>query len=130
MQFRLSLGCPAALPDSHLGVGFLLTRRFRWGKPPNRDLRTCISITRKEVPDMTHCDFHYSHLLPKKPGILPLEETMTKKCRRCGAEFVTRSRIRKRCDSCQTVVSAEKQKKANERLKARRAARRMCVLAS
>ena len=25
---------------------------------------------------MNHCDFHYSHLLPKKPGILPLEETM------------------------------------------------------
>ena len=79
---------------------------------------------------MNHCDFHYSHLLPKKPGILPLEETMTKKCRRCGAEFVTRFRIRKRCDVCQTVVSAEKQKKANERLKARRAARRMCVIAA
>jgi hypothetical protein len=81
-----------------------------------------------EVSDVNHCDFHYSHLLPKKPGILPLEETMTKQCRRCGAEFVTRSRIRKRCDACQTVVSAEKQKKANERLKARRAARRMCLL--
>lgn len=81
-----------------------------------------------QVPDMNHCDFHYSHLLPKKPGILPLEETMTKKCRRCGAEFITRSRIRKRCDACQVVVSAEKQKKANERLKARRAARRMCML--
>jgi hypothetical protein len=81
-----------------------------------------------EAPDMTHCDFHYSHLLPKKPGILPLEETMTKQCRRCGAEFVTRSRIRKRCDACQTIVSAEKQKKANERLKARRAARRLCLL--
>ena len=79
-------------------------------------------------PDMTHCDFHYSHLLPKKPGILPLEEKLTKQCRRCGAEFVTRSRIRKRCDDCQAVVSAEKQKKANERLKARRAARRMLLL--
>src|SRR5437763_7607761 len=83
-------------------------------------------LTRKA--EMNHCDFHYSHLLPKKPGILPLEETMTKKCRRCGAEFVTRSRIRKRCDGCQMVVSAEKQKKANERLKARRAARRMCMV--
>ena len=81
-----------------------------------------------EVSDMNHCDFHYSHLLPKKPGILPLEETMTKQCRRCGAEFITRSRIRKRCDACQTIVSAEKQKKANERLKARRAARRLCLL--
>jgi hypothetical protein len=70
---------------------------------------------------MSHCDFHYSHLLPKKPGILPLEETMTKQCRRCGAQFVTKSRIRKRCDTCQTLVSAEKQKKANERLKLRRA---------
>ena len=37
---------------------------------PSRQLR--------KVPDMNHCDFHYSHLLPKKPGILPLEETMTK----------------------------------------------------
>ena len=84
----------------------------------------------RKARDVNHCDFHYSHLLPKKPGILPLEETMTKKCRRCAAEFVTRSRIRKRCDACQTVVSAEKQKKANERLKARRAARRMCLVAS
>ena len=67
-------------------------------------------------------------LLPKKPGILPLEETMTKQCRRCGAAFITRSRIRKRCDVCQTLVSAEKQKKANERLKARRAARRLCLI--
>jgi hypothetical protein len=97
-------------------------------------LRVCICAWNRlvsplrEVPEMNHCDFHYSHLLPKKPGILPLEETMTKQCRRCGAEFITRSRIRKRCDACQTVVSAEKQKKANERLKARRAARRMCLL--
>ena len=98
------------------------THRVSWNfqELPSRQLR--------KVPDMNHCDFHYSHLLPKKPGILPLEETMTKKCRRCAAEFVTRSRIRKRCDACQTVVSAEKQKKANERLKARRAARRMCLL--
>lgn len=74
---------------------------------------------------MNHCDFDYSHLLPKKPGISPLDETMTKQCRRCGAAFVTRARIQKRCDACQTVVRAEKHKKANERLKARRAARRM-----
>lgn len=65
---------------------------------------------------MSPCDSYYSHLLVKKAGILPLEETMT-----------TRSRIRKR-DACQTIVYAEKQKKANERLKARRAARCMCLL--
>ena len=104
------------------GVLGQFTHCVSWNLPelPSRQVR--------KVPDMNHCDFHYSHLLPKKPGILPLEETMTKKCRRCAAEFVTRSRIRKRCDACQTVVSAEKQKKANERLKARRAARRMCLL--
>lgn len=77
---------------------------------------------------MSPCDSCCSHLLPKKAGILPLEETMTKQCRRCGAEFVTRSRIRKRCDACQTILYAEKQKKANERLKARRAACCMCLL--
>ena len=106
-------------------VGFLCTQGL-----PLRIYTQCSRMACLEQlgSDMNHCDFHYSHLLPKKPGILPLEETMTKQCRRCGAEFITRSRIRKRCDSCQTVVSAEKQKKANERLKARRAARRMCLL--
>ena len=104
--------------------------RLMGDKPQFRSLYSGNELAAKirEVPDMNHCDFHYSHLLPKKPGILPLEETMTKQCRRCGAPFITRSRIRKRCDACQTIVSAEKQKKANERLKARRAARRMCLL--
>ena len=79
---------------------------------------------------MSYCDFHYSHLLPKKPGIVPRDETMTKQCGRCGAAFVTRSRIQKRCDACQTVVRAEKRKKAKERLKALRAAQRMFLKAS
>lgn len=79
---------------------------------------------------MNQCDFHYSHLLPHKPGILPLDETIVKQCRRCGATFTTKSRIRKRCDACQEVVSLEKQKKANARLKARRAAKRRAALAS
>jgi len=79
---------------------------------------------------MNHCDFPLFTFIAQETGHSPLEETMTKQCRRCGAPFVTRSRIRKRCDACQTIVSAEKQKKANERLKARRAARRMCLLAS
>jgi hypothetical protein len=130
IQICSSLERSAAKPEWYPGAGISPSRRSRCGIPPNSDLRICISTYRKEVFDMNHCDFHYSHLLPKKPGILPLEETMTKKCRRCGAEFVTRSRIRKRCDTCQSQVSAEKQKKANERLKARRAARRMCVVAN
>ena len=57
--------------------------------------------------------------LPCTPAI----ETITKQCRRCSAEFVTRSRAKKRCDACQLVVAAEQQKKANERLKARRQAK-------
>jgi hypothetical protein len=73
---------------------------------------------------MSHCEFHYSYLLPQKPGILPFDETITKSCRRCGATFTTKSRIRKRCDACQEVVAYEKQQKANARLKARRAAKR------
>jgi hypothetical protein len=77
---------------------------------------------------MNQCDFNYSHLLPMKRGILPLDETMTKQCRRCGADFVTRSRIRKRCEACRKVVYGENQKKANERLKALRADRRLCLL--
>ena len=79
---------------------------------------------------MNQCDFHYSHLLPHKPGILPLDETLSKQCRRCGATFTTKSRTRKRCDPCQAIVATEKQKKANERLKARRAARRAWLLAA
>jgi len=76
------------------------------------------------VVSMSHCEFHYSYLLPQKPGILPFDETITKSCRRCGATFTTKSRIRKRCDACQEVVAYEKQQKANARLKARRAAKR------
>jgi hypothetical protein len=89
---------------------------------------TALVIRRQEVEVMNHCNFHYSYLLPRKPGIPPLQETMTKQCRRCGAEFVTRSRVRKRCEPCQTVVSVERQKKANERSRARRAARRLRLL--
>jgi hypothetical protein len=118
--FALGQGCRVFMHPASIFGPLHPPRIEQFRELPSRQLR--------KVPDMNHCDFHYSHLLPKKPGILPLEETMTKKCRRCAAEFVTRSRIRKRCDACQTVVSAEKQKKANERLKARRAARRMCLL--
>jgi hypothetical protein len=77
---------------------------------------------------MNQCDFHYSHLLPKKPGILPLDENLVRQCRRCGTTFTTKSRIRKRCDACQQVVAVQKQKEANERLRARRAARRALEL--
>ncbi len=60
--------------------------------------------------------------------IQPFEEPpITKQCRRCNAEFITRSRIRKRCDTCQTVVAAEKQQKANDKQKKKRLARRAAL---
>jgi len=73
---------------------------------------------------MRSADFHYSHLMPRKPGVMPLDTERTKSCRRCGAEFVTRSAAKKRCDACQAIVDVNTQKKANERLRARRAAER------
>ena len=73
---------------------------------------------------MKQCDFTYSYLLPKKLPILLYEETLTKSCRRCGAIYTTKSRIRKRCDACQVIAAYERQQKANAHVKARRAARR------
>jgi hypothetical protein len=35
-----------------------------------------------------------------------LDKEQTKECRRCGVEFTTRSRIKKRCDPCQDAVEA------------------------
>lgn len=69
-------------------------------------------------------DFHYSHLLPRKPGVLPLDLPSTKQCRRCGAEFVTRSRAQKRCDACRPVAMARSQAKSYAKQKARRKASR------
>jgi uncharacterized protein (DUF983 family) len=77
---------------------------------------------------VSDCYFHYSHLLPRKPGILPLDAEVTKQCRRCGILFTTKSRIRKRCEACQTVADQEHQAKANARLKARRAAKRALLM--
>src|SRR5690242_7790592 len=77
---------------------------------------------------VSDCYFHYSHLLPRKPGILPLDAEVTKQCRRCGILFTTKSRIRKRCEPCQAIADQEHQAKANARLKARRAAKRAMVL--
>lgn len=69
-------------------------------------------------------NFHYSHLKPQRPGILPLNVTETKKCSRCGGEFTTRSKSKHRCGPCQAIVNAEKQQKANERHRAKLAKRK------
>jgi hypothetical protein len=71
---------------------------------------------------MSHCQFDYYHLLPHKPGILLPEATFTKSCRRWGASFTTKSRVRKRCDVCQRIAAYEQQQKSSARNRARRAA--------
>lgn len=68
-------------------------------------------------------NFHYSHLLPAKPGVLIKDEIRTHTCS-CGAVFQTKSRIRERCDACRAARQAVTQEKANARTKARRQAAR------
>jgi DNA-directed RNA polymerase subunit RPC12/RpoP len=43
----------------------------------------------------------------KLPIILP-NNVLTKKCRRCGAAFETKSRSKLRCDACQHNVLVER----------------------
>lgn len=67
-------------------------------------------------------EWHYN--LPFKPAVAPAEETLKRMCP-CGAAFTTTCRIKKRCDSCQELADARHQKKAIEKLRARRAAERL-----
>lgn len=63
-------------------------------------------------------------LIPKKCPVVPANTEQKKQCRRCGAEFQTRSRSKPRCDACQTLVTARRIKRNNERLKERRRLRK------
>ena len=63
---------------------------------------------------------HYAY----SPPMDNLDREQPKVCRRCGADFVTRSRVKKRCDVCQEAVTAAKQPVYAERGKARKAGRR------
>ena len=73
---------------------------------------------------MAKYEFHYSNILPTKPGIRPEVVVETVNCRRCGVEFTREAKTRIRCNPCQAEVNAEQQKRYNERLRARRKARR------
>jgi hypothetical protein len=73
------------------------------------------------MPKSSYCDIS----LPKRPPVQVVDAETVKSCRRCGAQFVTRTRARKRCAPCQRIVSAARQAKTNERAKARRAARKV-----
>jgi len=61
----------------------------RVAAPPSRATTLAVSVSVARFPfslkmrgsGNESLRFHYSHLLPKKPGILPLEETMKKQCR-------------------------------------------------
>ena len=50
---------------------------------------------------------NYGELLRKSGQVLGLftEVDLTKFCRRCGYEFVTKSRVKIRCDACQSAVN-------------------------
>jgi hypothetical protein len=87
-------------------------------------MRPPICLGQEGLFTMKQWDFTYSHLLPKKQPILLYEETLTKSCRRCGAIYTTKARMRKRCDACRVIAACERQQRANARLKAWRAAER------
>jgi ferredoxin len=55
------------------------------------------------------------------------EPQATKQCRRCGADFVTASRVRKRCDTCRVIVAADLRQKENARQRRERAANRKAL---
>jgi hypothetical protein len=69
-------------------------------------------------------EFHYSHLLPRKPPVTPKSEPTFKQCTRCNAGFVTSSRVKKRCDICQEIVDRASVTKSNLRAKQERALRK------
>lgn len=77
---------------------------------------------------MSEVDFHYAHLIERKPPVVPVYTARIEKCLRCGAEFEKKSAARKRCDACREIVTLQQQAKANQKLKARRAARRALTI--
>jgi hypothetical protein len=70
------------------------------------------------MPKSSYCDIS----LPTRPPVQVVDEETVKSCRRCGAQFVTRTRARKRCAPCQQIVGKARQAKTNERAKAKRKA--------
>ncbi len=60
------------------------------------------------------------------PVAAPPDDVRTRVCRKCGAEFQSRSRVKKRCDACQDEVTAARGLAHDE---ARRVARKAGVKA-
>jgi hypothetical protein len=61
---------------------------------------------------------------PKLPVIVGAWQPREIKCKDCGVGVTARSRSTKRCEPCQTAATARLMQRANERVKARRRARR------
>ncbi len=76
--------------------------------------------------DLRPSDFHYSRLLPHKPGVSLYDSPLRKTCVECGQEFVTRCRVKDRCETCQKRRRLVQQERANARQKARRKAKKAC----
>ncbi|MDE2103374.1 MAG: hypothetical protein KGL39_39400 [Patescibacteria group bacterium] len=83
-------------------------RKMQWGK-----------IKGWKQPD-------YASIRPEgKPSVVgaALRETppeTEKECRRCHIKFMTRSRVSKRCPTCQQIVAALKNKKSAVKLAEKR----------
>jgi hypothetical protein len=74
-------------------------------------------------------DVHYAAILKDakiSPGVPVVEYNReeTHHCSVCGGEFQTRCKIKRRCDACQAIAVERQVKRATEKLKARRRARR------
>lgn len=62
-----------------------------------------------------------SHWAPfrYRPAVCNTDPLLTRRCRKCGAEFETRSRIKRRCDACQEAREALLQAREAAKRKAR-----------
>jgi hypothetical protein len=66
--------------------------------------------------------FHYSHILPRKPSPTTYLVETKVWCRKCGAQFVTKARTSKYCQSCRLVAKTEYEQKSYARKVARKKA--------
>jgi hypothetical protein len=70
-------------------------------------------------------DFHYSNLLPKRPGVTPRGTMKARSCKRCAGEFRSDNPAQKYCGPCQPIAKAAMLARALVRQKRRRATKRL-----
>jgi hypothetical protein len=69
-------------------------------------------------------NFHYSWLLPQKPGVILHWEPRENECSRCGQRYSQTAANAKRCPKCAAAAEARTRERANAKLAAKRAAER------